>query len=118
MKFTNNLTHAQTVDTGPFSRVGRGLGTRLGAVIAKSIGFVDRCCYTSQLIVTIEEEMTIECSVHNIVEVITTITDQKLLLATETRSLSTTNIHVEFNDSHQIGIKRLLNVHLFNTLSL
>ena len=29
MKITNNLTHAQTMDTGPFSRVGRGLGTRL-----------------------------------------------------------------------------------------
>ena len=25
MKFMNNLMHAQTVDTRPFSRVGRGL---------------------------------------------------------------------------------------------
>ena len=33
MKFTNNLTHAQAVDTRPFSRLGRGLGTRLKHVM-------------------------------------------------------------------------------------
>ena len=45
---------------------------------------------------------TTECSVHNIVEGITTIIDQKSLVATETPYPPPTNIHIESNDFSQI----------------
>ena len=45
---------------------------------------------------------TIECSVHNYIEGITTIIDQKLLMVTETPYPPPTNIHIESNDSSQI----------------
>ena len=68
-------------------------------IIAKSIGVLENC-YTSQLIVTVGEEMinkTIKC-VHDIQQII--IIDQKLL--TETPYPPPSNIHIKSNDSSQI----------------
>ena len=73
-----------------------------GAVLAKIIGRFDDC-YTSQLIVTVEEEMingTIECIHDNFME--RTIVDQKSLMITETPFPPPSNIYIESNDSHQI----------------
>ena len=73
-----------------------------GAILAKSIGrFGD--CYTSQAIVTVEEEMingTIECIHNNLKE--RTIVNHKSLTVTETPFLPPGNVHVESNDSRQI----------------
>ena len=72
-----------------------------GAVIAKSVGAFDSC-YTSQLIVTIGEEMineTVECSVYNVIEGISTTIDQKSLVVTTVPYPPPTNIHIESNDS-------------------
>ena len=73
-----------------------------GAVLAKSIGrFGD--CYTSQLIVTVGEEMlngTIGCIHDNLIE--STVVNQKSLMITETPFPPPSNIHIESNDSHQI----------------
>jgi hypothetical protein len=74
-----------------------------GTVVAKSIGVFDDC-YTSQLIVTVGEEMingTIECIHDNFIE--RTIVNQKSLMITETPFPPPTNIHIESNhDPHQI----------------
>ena len=73
-----------------------------GAVLAKSIGrFGD--CYTSQLIVTVGEEMingTIECIHNNFMEITTV--SQKSLIITAIPYPPPTNIHIKSNDSHQI----------------
>ena len=72
------------------------------AVSAKSIGIFDEC-YTSQLFVTVGEEMingTIECIHDNFIE--RTVVDQKSLTITETPFPPPGNIHIESNDSHQI----------------
>ena len=75
-----------------------------GAVIAKSIGVIDNC-YTSQLIVTIGEDMinkTIECSIQNEVEGSSTRVGQKSLMTTEISYPPPTNIHLENINSSQI----------------
>ena len=73
-----------------------------GAVLAKGIGrFGD--CYTSQLIVTVGEEMingTIECIHDNFIE--RTVVDQKSLMIIEPPLPPPGNVHIESNDSHQI----------------
>ena len=73
-----------------------------GAVLAKSIGRFDDC-YTSQLIVTVEEEIingTIGCIYDNFIE--RTIINQKSLVVMAIPYPPPTNIHIESNDSHQI----------------
>ena len=75
-----------------------------GAVIAKSIGVFDNC-YTSQLIVTIGEDMvnkTIECSIQNEVDEGSTRVGQKSLMTTEISYPPPTNIHLENINSSQI----------------
>ena len=73
-----------------------------GAVLAKRIGrFGD--CYTSQLIVTVGEEMingTIECIYDNFIERI--IIKQKSLVIMAIPHPPPTNIHIEGNNPHQI----------------
>jgi hypothetical protein len=73
-----------------------------GAVLAKSIGVLEEC-YTSQLIITIREEMmngTIECIHDNFIE--RTTVNQKSLMITENPFPPPTNIYIESSDSHQI----------------
>ena len=75
-----------------------------GAVIAKSIGVIDNC-YTSQLIVTIGEDMvnkTIECSIQNEVDEGSARVGQKSLMTTEISYPPPTNIHLENINSSQI----------------
>ena len=57
------------------------------AVIARSVGIFDNQCYISQLTVIIGEEMisrTIECSVENSIEGITTTVAHESLMVTQT----------------------------------
>ena len=94
------LRHSQynDVDSPPYGRCNHG------AVIAKSIGVIDNC-YTSQLIVTIWEDMvnkTIECSIQNEVDEGSTRVDQKSLMTTEISYPPPTNIHLENINSSQI----------------
>ena len=73
-----------------------------GAVLAKSIGRFGEC-YTSQLIITVGEEMingTIGCTHNNFIEI--TIVNQKSLIITAIPYPPPTNIHFENNDSHRI----------------
>ena len=75
-----------------------------GAVLAKSIGRFDDC-YTSQLIVTLGEEMlngTIECIHDDFTERTIIIIKQKSLAIAAIPYPPPTNIQIESNDSHQI----------------
>ena len=89
-------------DMGPDGRTSLLKECNKGAVLAKGIGrFGD--CYTSQLIVTVGEEMingTIECIHDNFIE--RTIINQKSLVIMAIPYPSPTNIHIESNDPHQI----------------
>ena len=81
-----------------------------GAVVAKSVeaNLIDGV-YTSQLIVTIGEEMinkTVKCLIHNDAvsegSSTSTIVGQKSLMTTEISYLPPNNVHVESNDSSHI----------------
>ena len=72
-------------------------------IVAKIVGVLDNC-YTSQLIITIREEMinkTIKC-IHDNNEESGIIIGQKSLMATDTIYPPPTNIHVDSSDSSQI----------------
>jgi hypothetical protein len=89
-------------DTDPDNHESLRKECNQGTVLAKSIGVFEEC-YTSQLIVTVGEEMingTIECIHDNFIE--RTIVNRKSLTITEVLYPSPSNIHVESNDSHQI----------------
>ena len=75
-----------------------------GAIIAKHVGVLDGC-YTSQLVVTIGEEMineTITCIHDDFSDSEGTIVGQKSLTVTEIPYPPPRNVHLESNDSNQI----------------
>ena len=71
-----------------------------GTVTAKSVGLIiDNFCYTSQLIVTVEEETingTIKCFHKDNIE---TLVGQRLMMSTGMSYPPPSNVHVESNDS-------------------
>ena len=100
-----SLRHSQydDVNSPPYAECNQG------AVVAKSVGSFDNQYYTSQLVVTIGEEMineTIECSHDNLIERITI--GQKSLLVTQTPYPPPSNIHIESIDSSEITFAVLI----------